>query len=436
MIKQIGAIFFLVALLASGLYEYNTQTPSRVLAADMSPHVVAHNPSRVAADEPVPIFGSGTIEAETITIAAETGGRVVAVHADEGAEVKAGEVLVELEASLLLAQQAELEAAIETARANLTAVKDRPQPEEVAVAEAELVQAKVNRDSAHQVWQDALRLVERPQPLLVPIRELEAQIKQAEGAVESAQADRKTAAIEEEAASRDQSSHAALVGYEIAQKQTQAADISVKLAEARLQALRIQLAHLWEQYTNPVTLQAQAHQAEGNYQVAEAAVSLSQAKLDAVRAGATTEEVAVAQAQVGQAESALALLKARLAQLILTAPQDGLITTRVADPGELATPGATLLQLADLNHVTLRVFIPETQIGRVKLGQQAWVTIDSVDRPFAGVVTFIANEAEFTPKNVQTQEERVNLVFAVEVSLDNPEHILKPGMPADVEILP
>ncbi len=436
MIKQIGAIFFLVALLVSGLYEYNTQTPSRVLAADMSPRVVAHNPSRVAADEPAPIFGSGTIEAETITIAAETGGRVVAVHADEGAEVKAGEVLVELEASLLLAQQAELEAAIETARANLTAVKDKPQPEEVAVAEAELVQAKVNRDSAHQVRQDALRLVERPQPLLVPIRELEAQIKQAEGAVESAQADRKTAAIEEEAASRDQSSHAALVGYEIAQKQTQAADIGVKLAEARLQALRIQLAHLWEQYTNPVTLQAQAHQAEGNYHVAEAAVDLSQAKLDAVQAGATTEEVAVAQAQVGQAESALALLKARLAQLILTAPQDGLITTRVADPGELATPGATLLQLADLDHVTLRVFIPETQIGRVKLGQQAWVTIDSVDRPFAGVVTFIANEAEFTPKNVQTQEERVNLVFAVEISLDNPEHILKPGMPADVEILP
>lgn len=436
MIKQIGAIFFLIALLGSGLYEYDTQTPSRVLAADNPSHSVADIPSQVAADEPTPIFGSGTIEAETITIAAETGGRVVAVHGDEGTEVKTGEVLVELDASLLLAQQAELEAAINTARANLTAVKDKPRPEEVAVAEAEWVQATVNRDSAHRVWQDALRLVEQPQPLLVPIRELEAQIKQAEGAVESAQADRKTAAIQEEAASRNQSSHAALVGYEIAQKQTQAADIGVKLAEAHLQALRTQLAHLWEQYTNPVTLQAQAHQAEGNYQVAEAAVDLSQEKLDAVRAGPTTEEVAVAQAKVRQTESSLALLEARLAQLILTAPRDGMITTRVVNPGELATPGATLLQLADLDHVTLRVFIPETQIGRVKLGQQASVTIDSVDRPFTGVVTFIANEAEFTPKNVQTKEERVNLVFAVKISLDNPEHILKPGMPADVEILP
>jgi len=96
----------------------------------------------------------------------------------------------------------------------------------------------------------------------------------------------------------------------------------------------------------------------------------------------------------------------------------------------------TRLFYRDKNRVTLTVFIPETQIGHVKVGQPARVTIDSVSRVFEGTVTFIAHEAEFTPKNVQTKEERVNLVFAVEITLDNPEHILKPGMPADAEILP
>jgi multidrug resistance efflux pump len=148
------------------------------------------------------------------------------------------------------------------------------------------------------------------------------------------------------------------------------------------------------------------------------------------------EDVAVAEAQLRQAESSLTLLQVQLDQLDITAPRAGVIATRMANPGEVALPGATLLTLSDLNDVTLTVFIPETQIGQVKLGQEALVRIDSISRPFEGTVTFIANEAEFTPKNVQTQEERVNLVFAVEISLDNADHILKPGMPADAEIMP
>ena len=83
----------------------------------------------------------------------------------------------------------------------------------------------------------------------------------------------------------------------------------------------------------------------------------------------------------------------------------------------------------------MRVFIPEIQIGLVALGQLAVVTVDSVPQSFTGKVTYISNEAEFTPKNVQTPDERVNLVFAVEISLSNPEHVLKPGMPADTEII-
>ncbi len=418
--KKIGIAILILLAVASGVY------------------VAIGQPARATglAFDTLPIVGSGTIEGESTIIAAEVGGRVTAVNADEGDAVAAGNVLVELDKSLLESQLGELHAAISTAKANLAAVKDSPQPEAVSVAQAQLAQAQVQRDSAYQVWQAMLPLLDDPQDLDVPIKEMQSQIKQAESQVEQAQASLKTAQIQEEAASRDQSSHAALVAYDISQKQRAATEIGVQMAEAQVKLLKVQLAHLWEQYTNPVQLQVRVNQAEAGYHIAEAAVALAQAKLNAAQAGPTAEEIAVADAKVRLAESSLALVDAQLAQLTLTTPRDGTITVRTIEPGELAVPGATLLKLTDLDKVTLRVFIPETQIGRVKLGQTAHVTIDSADQIFDGTVTYIANEAEFTPKNVQTKEERVNLVFAVEITLANSEHLLKAGMPADAEILP
>jgi HlyD family secretion protein len=165
-------------------------------------------------------------------------------------------------------------------------------------------------------------------------------------------------------------------------------------------------------------------------------VQMAEAKLAAVKAGPMPEEVAIAQAQVQQAEAALARLQVQLDQMTLTAPRDGIVTERPANPGELAAPGATLMNLGDLDRLTLTVFIPETQIGRVRVGHAARVTVDAYsNETFEGTVTFISMEAEFTPKNVQTKEERVNLVFVVKISLDNPDHRLKLGMPADAEII-
>jgi HlyD family secretion protein len=163
---------------------------------------------------------------------------------------------------------------------------------------------------------------------------------------------------------------------------------------------------------------------------------VAEAKLASVKAGPMPEEVAIAQAQVQQAKAALTRVEVQLDKLKLSAPRDGIITDRPANPGELATPGATLMNLGDLDQVTLTVFIPETQIGRVHVGQVSRVSVDAYPgETFEGSVTFIAPEAEFTPKNVQTEEERVNLVFAVKISLENPDHRLKPGMPADAEIV-
>ncbi|OQY18667.1 MAG: hypothetical protein B6I34_10435 [Anaerolineaceae bacterium 4572_32.1] len=104
--------------------------------------------------------------------------------------------------------------------------------------------------------------------------------------------------------------------------------------------------------------------------------------------------------------------------------------------GELAAPGATLLTLGDLDKVTLTVYVPEDKLGQVYLGQDVQVRVDSFpERTFIGTVTAIAHEAEFTPRNVQTQEERVNMVFAVDVDIPNSDHALKPGLPADAVII-
>lgn len=381
------------------------------------------------------IAGSGTIEAETVIIASEIGVRIIEIKVNEGEEVQAGQPLIQLDTSLLTAQRSELEAAISTAQANLNSVKAGPSLEKVAAAETELAQAKIQRNGAYRVWQQALKMAEDPQPLMPLIRQAENQVQQAEGMLEEIKPAVRTAEIQTEAASRNQSDHAALVQYEMAQKQLAATKVGQKMAQAQLEAAQIQLAHLWEQYTNPIPFQAAANQAESAYYLAEAAVSLAEAKLDAASAEPRQVEIDVAEAKLWQAESALTLFEAQERKHTLTAPRGGLITTRVAEPGELAMPGATLLTLADLDTVTLKVFVPETQIGRVKVGQSARVSIDSVDTAFEGTVSYIASEAEFTPKNVQTQEERVNLVFGVEITLDNPDHILKPGMPADAEIV-
>ena len=119
-------------------------------------------------------------------------------------------------------------------------------------------------------------------------------------------------------------------------------------------------------------------------------------------------------------------------RLQLKSPLTGTVTAQMIHPGEVARPGMPLLTLVDLRQVKLVIYIPAGQIGQVRLGRHAQVTVDAYPaRKFAGAVTHIDDEAQFTPKNVQTQEERVKMVFGVEIALDNADGTLKPGMPAD-----
>jgi multidrug resistance efflux pump len=388
-------------------------------------------------EESTALVGSGSIEAETVAITAELGGRIIELKVDEGDEVTAGQILVELDKAGLLAQKTQLEAAISTAKANLELVSAPARSEDIAAAQAQLSQAKVARDGAKLSWERAKELVNNPHKLTARINQTQAQVTVAERNLEMAQVQLKRMDIQAEAASRNQSNHAALVQNEAAQHQLQAAQVGIEMAEVALNGTKRQVEHLIQMRNQPLTLIAQAHLAEATYWQTEAAVLAAEANLTAVEADPTPEDIAVARAQVREAETILAAVDVQLAKQTLTAPRDGLIGRKLANPGELAAPGAVLLELNDIDIVDLVVYIPETRIGEVKVGQKAQVYVDAYDdQVFEGWVSFIAHEAEFTPRNVQTQEERVNLVFAVKIKLDNSDHRLKPGMPADAKILP
>lgn len=375
------------------------------------------------------ITASGTIDAETVAIAAQYGGRVEEILAEEGDTVSKGQVLIRLDTALIDAQIGEAEAAVLAAQAQLEQVKAGAHPEEIRAAEAALAQAIAQRDGARRAWENAQAVMENPQELIVSITEARTQVNVAKEAVDQAEAQLHAAKVERDGYVNPSAE------YAIAQGEVEAAEAALEQARAEYAGAQRALQHLLDIQANPIEIAAEVHSAEAVYHQAEAAVDVARAQLDLLKAGPVPEEVAAAEATLKQAQAALDALQVQREDMTLRAPVDGLVVSRSIEPGEIATPGATLLRLADLDRVKLTIFVPETQIAKVHLGQPVDVAVDAYpDQRFKGEVTFIAYEAEFTPRNVQTQEQRANLVFAVKVALDNPDHLLKPGMPADATL--
>jgi HlyD family secretion protein len=143
-------------------------------------------------------------------------------------------------------------------------------------------------------------------------------------------------------------------------------------------------------------------------------------------------DIAAAQAQLDQATAGLQLAQLQLSYCTVTAPADGVVLTKALDAGEAAAPGKTLATIGRLDELTVTVYVPESRIGLVKVGQRAKLTTDSTTSTFSCAVTTVASEAEFTPAQVETKDQRVKLVYAVKLSVTDSSGTLKPGMPADV----
>jgi HlyD family secretion protein len=150
---------------------------------------------------------------------------------------------------------------------------------------------------------------------------------------------------------------------------------------------------------------------------------------------ARPEELKQAGANLNRAIANVNLLQKSLNDCYVTSPSSGFMTKKFVEVGEIAGMMSSLFQVADLSSVDLVIYVPETELGKVQLGQKAEITVDTYpDKSFNGKVTYISPQAEFTPKNIQTQEERTKLVFAVKIKIDNPDFELKDGMPADAVI--
>lgn len=288
------------------------------------------------------LSASGTVEAVSVRITPERGGRVLDVLVDAGDIVTAGQPLVILDSELLAGQRVQTEAQLAAAQAQFDLLLAGASDEQIAVAETVVERAEASLDALNEQLDTAEAL--GPQ------------------------------------------------------------------GAGQVVLLTPQLA------------------------VAEATLDNANAQLDLLQAGPRDEQIAAAQAQIDALNAALALLDLQIARQTLTAPIDGVVLTRTIQPGELAAPGATLLVISQLNDLTITVFVPEDRYGQISLGQTAVLTVDSFpDDQFTAVVQHIADQAEFTPRNVQTAEGRASTVYAVELRIQTGLGQLKPGMPADVD---
>ncbi len=413
--------------------------------------------------ETVGITASGFIEVRQVAMAPEVSGRIVHLSVDEGDQVAAGQVLVEIDADLLGAQIGEAEAAVAMADAQLVWVEAGARAEEIAVAEANVAMAEAQRDAAFQAWQDAKLLRDNPQELDLDIAATRSQIAALEHRIQQMAALKDAAELMNELRGRQAkiaeegvqyrfsvpgvgsfSGHAefpegekrqAWAGWNLASTDMWSAWINLNQVIAARDTAQQRLKDLLAIRNNPQQAKVQVAQAEAAYQQAIAAVEVAEANLDIARAGASEELIEVARTSLKQAHAARDALVVLRQKHTVWAPNAGLVIEQVAYEGEMALPGTTLLTLADLDAVDLTVYVPEPDVGKVFLEQPVAVSVDSFpDETFLGQVVWISDEAEFTPKNIQTREERVNTVFAIKVRIPNPDHKLKPGMPADAAL--
>lgn len=167
---------------------------------------------------------------------------------------------------------------------------------------------------------------------------------------------------------------------------------------------------------------------------AEAALKLSEA--GRIQLQAKEQELDTRAAEIDRSKADVALIDTQLTNPIAESPIDGVVLTKAAEVGEVLAPGTTVLTEGDLDHPWLRAYINEQDLGRVKLGTKVKVTTDSYPgKVYWGRVSFISDKAEFTPKQIQTEEERVKLVYRIKIDIANPAHELKSNMPADAELL-
>jgi HlyD family secretion protein len=218
-------------------------------------------------------------------------------------------------------------------------------------------------------------------------------------------------------------------------QEIEAAEQTLRDAEADLAQKKLDFDRAQQLHQKDALSAQDRDRAQTNLTRAHAVVERSRQTLDELREGTRKEQIAIAQANVRQARERLQLARVNLDYAELRAPRAGVVVVRPAELGEVVAPGTPVVTLADLENVWLRGYVPETDLGRIRWGQPARLRTDTYPgKDYPGRISFIADKAEFTPKSIQTYKERVTLVYRIKIDVENPNHELKPGMPADAFI--
>ena len=341
---------------------------------------------------------SGTIETREIRVGSKVGGRVEAVLVEEGQEVTAGQALVRFDIAELQAQKAQAEARIEQQQARLERLLHGARPEEKAQARAATETARASLESV-KTW---------PRP---------EEVEQARASVAAAEADLNSAFASFQRTEKLRASG------DISQQEFDSAKFRLENVRARRDAEKKRLDLLLNG-----SRKEDIRAAEERFRQAQEAERL-------VLAGARAEEIADARAQLAEAQARLEQIKVQLEEGEVKASAAATVEVLSVRPGDLLTPNQTVARLLEKDQIYVRVFIPEPQLGLVKVSQKAKIKVDSFgDRLFDGVVEQINSQGEFTPRNIQSRDERNHQVFGVKVHIDNREGKLKPGMAADVTL--
>lgn len=346
-----------------------------------------------------PYFVSGFLEAEQIRVGSRVGGRVIEVLVEEGDAVRTGDALLRLDPYDLQALRAESASQLAAAQATLNKLRAGFRVEEIAQANAKRDRQAANLD----------RLIAGPRPLEVQVLE---------GRLDAARARLVRAEQEHVRVQRL---------YENQQAAAEEWDDVVQLLDqsrAEFAVARDELA-LAREGTRVEEI------TEGRAALAEA-----QAALDLLTAGYRAEDVAEAEARAAALRSGLDALDRRIDELVIRAPLDCVVEAVDLQPGDLTAPGAPVILLIDRSKLWVRAYVPENRLD-LTVGQTVSVGVDAFGaRRFAGRISFIARDAEFTPSNAQTPEERSKQVFRIKVVLEEGLDVLRPGMGADVYLEP
>jgi len=342
---------------------------------------------------------NGRIEGTEVAVGSKLPGRITQVFVQEGQEVHTGDLLAMVEVK-------DVEASLEQAKANVVQAENnlKNSTEQVFRSEEQLAKAKIG-----------LALVKEQTEL--GIRQAESAVHEAEAALDQSKAMRDKVKTEYDHSNKLQKENAASgLEYTIAKNTLAAHEAGVRISERRLtqaqDALRIA-----ESRKNEILMQ--------EHDIAVMESTVRQAKLG----------VNIAQAQLQASQAACKLLQIQLDDAKVYAPCDGIIVTRVVEPGEVVSSGSTLMVIIDFDQLYLKGFVPNNQYSELKLGDPAKIYLDAFpDKTFDAKITKLNQQAEFTPKSVDTPQQRVKLVFGLELHVDNSSRLFKPGMPADAVI--